>query len=251
MYSVAGGAEPSEPTGAAERRASPRRSSRGGARALAGLAVAGAFVALAAYFPDTGPLRATPLSSAKQSVIVVTTPDRPPILAAASFDDERSLERLAAEKDPTNGEARDLYGNGAFAGKSPWVRIEARWDVNSPRPVSLFVDLAETAARMGAVVVKLGDGRQASGPRAGIEWAHATVSAQGATRECLGYRLTGSDDKRLAGFYCGAAAVGDADLACLVDHWQLASNGKLTGFDNLLRGAPDKRGACRPWSNQS
>lgn len=251
MYSVAGGVRPSEPTGAAERRASPRRSSRGGARALAGLAVAGTFVALVAYLPDMGPARTTPLTAPKPSVVAVTMPDRPPILAAASFDDERRLERLAAEKDPAGGEARDLYGSGAFAGKSPWVRIEARWDVTSPRPVSLFVDLAETAARMGAVVVKLGDARQASGPRAGIEWARATISAQGATRECLGYRLAGTDAKRLAGFYCGAAAVGDADLACLVDHWQLASNGKLTGFDALLRGAPDKRGACRPWTNQS
>ena len=251
MRSVTGGQEPSEPTDAPEWQASPRRSSRGGARVLAGLAVAGAFVALVAYRSDAVPMRQSAFVPPKPSVSAVATPDRPAVFATASFGDDRVLERLVAERDPASGEERDVYGNGAFAGKTPWLRIEARWDVKDPAPPSLFVDLAETAARMGAVVVKLGDSRQASGPRGGVEWAKATLSAEGGTRECVGYRLPSPDDKRLTGFYCSSAAVNDADLGCLVDHWQVSHNGKLIGFDALVRGAPAKPGACNAWSSQS
>lgn len=247
MRSDTGGAAPSEPTGAPKAPATPRRSSRGGTRVLLGLALAGAFVTWVAQRSEAMTAPGASKSAFNTAPSPIPAPDRA-LLFAVAIEDGRTLARLDAQKDLPGGESRDLYGLGEINGKAPALRLEARWGVASPAPASLFVEMAESAARMGAVIAKLGDVQSESDGRAGIEWASANISAGAGERVCVAFRLSGQGAARFAGFLCPSRAAltpPSADLRCLIDKLPLSAFGKASGFDALLRGPPAKRGACK------
>ena len=239
MRSDAGGEELSEPTGAWTARGSPRRSGRAGIRAIVGLGLALSLVGLVSYRSSSAPMAEPQVAHIGKVLLPVAMPNRPALFAGAA------AQRLAAEENPGSGENRDLYGIGDFAQPQPVLRLEARWQVATPESGSLFVDVAESASRMDAFVVKLALPQVLHSERANVEWAAATVGDVSGNRQCVAFRLTGGGDKRLSGLLCPGrdASVSETELGCLVDHLQLSGDGEAAGFDALLRGGPDAR-AC-------
>lgn len=253
MRSNTGGERPSEPTGARPALA-PTRRSRAGLRVLAGailtFGLLTAVVIRSEAIPDPPQAKAI----AKADPGPVTAFDRPKIFLNAALDEGRSLDRLIAQRYPGNGEARDVYGIGDFTGAIRTLRIEARWrakdaETRMPPTGTLFVDLAETAARMGTFINKMGVSESAPDGRTGLEWAHAELGTTSGVRECLAFRLTGASDKRMSGFLCAppSGRLGEQDLSCLLDRVQLSANGMASGFDQVLRGAPTKHASCSDW----
>ncbi|HEY1941495.1 MAG TPA: hypothetical protein VGH40_05165 [Roseiarcus sp.] len=212
-------------------------------RAAFGLATAFGLVGVALVMStrsdgpsSVGPARAPDL-------VETLDPSLAPLFTIDAGDGARP--RYEAYIVAATGDRRDLYSLGDFGRDAPALRLELWKRAKALAPSSLFVEIAEQAAASGAAVERLEVSRYLATSQGPVEWAE--LSLAGARRSCVGFRLLGGGKAGLRGLACAAAGakIDAAALECLFDRLTLTQAGREAGLESLLKGASQRRAACR------
>jgi hypothetical protein len=243
---TARGFGPVDPYGTEEAARSKRGRRRWGRRVAAGLAAGAALVGVAALgsAPTSGPSSASiPAAAAPSGEIVDAT--LAPAFALATSEGARA--RYEARIDAASGERREGLSLGALEGDAPALRVEI-WKGKGARAVrGLFVEIAEESAEFGAAVERLGAVQRLKTSQGPVEWAELTLAVAQGRRSCVGFRLASRAEGGLHGVACAAAGtkIDAGGLGCLLDRLVVTRAGREAGFGEIVRGADDRRSACR------
>ncbi|MGD1016024.1 MAG: hypothetical protein ABR863_06230 [Roseiarcus sp.] len=237
---------PVDPDGTQEAARSQRGRRRWGLRVAAGLAAGAGLVVIAALgsAPTSGPSSASIPAAAAPGGEVVDATLAPAFALATS---EGAHARYEARVDAASGERRDGLSVGALEGDSAALRIEM-WRGKGARPAAgLFVEIAEQSAEFGAAIERLGAVQRLTTSQGPVDWAELTLAVAKGRRNCVGFRLAPRVEGGLHGVACAAAGakIDAAGLGCLLDRLVVTRAGREAGFGDIVRGADDRRSACR------
>ncbi len=160
----------------------------------------------------------------------------------------KGLARIEAAVDSGTGEMRQVYGFGSLSGADPTLRLDFRSHATRAKSAAFSISITESAAKLGAVVRRLGAEQSTATARGALEWADMSLSTSTGPKSCVAFRMAPGGDKRLTGVLCGAngARPDQGALLCVIDRLELTAGARLEGFDALLRGPAGGRANCRP-----
>jgi len=224
----------------------PRGLWRGsGRRAALGLAVVMALIGAALVTSPPPTARAIATVAAAQASIERIDPNLEPLFAFDGPEGARTL--YEARVDAATGDRRDVYSLGTLDGEASALRIEIWKRAKTESPGSLFVDVAEQAAALGAAVTRSEMPEVLATAEGPVEWAVLSLAGAGASRQCIGFRFVARIDMGLHGLACAAEGgrIDAAALSCLLDRVSLTRAGREAGFDDIVKGAGTRRPGCR------
>ena len=178
-------------------------------------------------------------------------PPGPPRFSQVGFAEDQRLAPMIAFNPPeTIGgkphyQARMLPGDGerwdtltaGGAGADAFVfRVTLRQAAAAHAKTSLFVELAQQSAEIGAAVVHATPPLFSATVRGPIEWEKVQLATLAGKRDCLGFRFARSGDIDLSGFACGGggAPLDRNGLECLIDRLSPTHIGMETGVGQVL-----------------
>ena len=187
-----------------------------------------------------------PIGSATAAVESATPGDEQPTLVTNGAR-LKSLERIEASVDAGSGEVRELYGSGSVAGVDPMLRLDFRSRTRDGKAAGFSGAIADSMAKLGVSVRKMGASQALATARGPMEWADLMISTSTGPKSCLAFGAAPANDKRMTGMLCGVDGTRPdlAALACVIDRLELTKSAVKAGFDRLLPGPAATGGPCR------
>jgi hypothetical protein len=170
-----------------------------------------------------------------------------PMLSFAAPELGRSPPRYQARVRQGSGERRDTLAYGDAGADDLFFRVTVHSAKSAPARPSLFVELAQQSAELGAAVNRATSPEFYPTARGPVEWTDVTLSGPTGERSCLGFRLARTAAFDLSGLACGGhgAPLDPVALECLIDRLSATSAGLEVGLGEVLKADPSRAAACR------
>jgi len=170
----------------------------------------------------------------------------PPMLSFSPPQPGRSQRRYQARVREGVGERKDTLTYGEAGADGLFFGVTVHSAKSALAKPSLFVELAQQSAELGAAVVRATSPESYATARGPVDWAELTLSGPDGERSCLGFRFAQVAAIDLSGLACGGhgAPLDPVALGCLLDRLSATSAGLEAGLGEVLKSDPSRPKAC-------
>jgi hypothetical protein len=171
----------------------------------------------------------------------------PPMLSFSPPEAGRSQTHYLARVREGVGERKDTLTYGDAGAHDLLFRVTVHSARSASARPSLFVELAQQSAELGAAVVRATSPEFYATARGPVEWAGVTLSGPNGERSCLGFRFARTATIDLSGLACGGhgSPLDAVAFGCLIDRLSATAAGMEAGLGEILKNDPTHAAACR------